>query len=127
MKIPKKEAVKFVIRSVLHKHAANSQEEFSLMVNRELRKVDPKYSITGKRLRQIAVSMPEVVVLPRVRKGARPSQCPVCGHSLKKLWTKNLKGRKVMEGLRCQKCGYRGASGKWEPGKYNFRLTVQNL
>ena len=126
MKIPKREVVKFVIKSVLHKRALSSQEDFSSAVNKELKKVDPAYVVTGRRLRQIAASMPEVKINVELRKGKMSRKCPVCSSSLKKVWTRNLKGRRILDGLRCQKCAYRASSGKWSPGKYRFSTVKKD-
>ena len=122
MKFPKSEVVKFVVKSALRRRTANSQEELVGMVSSELRKVDPMYTIAGKRLRSIIVTMPEVKMSVSVRKGAMRQRCPSCGSGLKKAYTMNLKGRKVLDNMKCAKCGYRGHDGRWEPGKYSFRL-----
>lgn len=122
MKIPKRDAVQFVITSVLRGRKVRSQTEFTLLVNRELRRADPGYAITGKRLREIAISMPGVRIVPLTRKGQVPKKCPACTSSLRKVWTRNLKGRKVVEGLVCPKCSYKGRGGRWSPAKYGFSL-----
>ncbi len=120
MRVPKREVVKFVIKSVLHSKTADSQEKLAELVTKELRTVDPSYSITGKRVREIALSMPEVKLSVDTRKGGIPTKCPSCGSSLKKAWDRNLRGRKVLRELRCLKCGYMGTTGKWLPRKYGF-------
>jgi predicted RNA-binding Zn-ribbon protein involved in translation (DUF1610 family) len=122
MKFPKSEVVKFVVKSALRRRTANSQEELVKMVNSELRKVDSQYAITGKRLRSIIVTMPEMKMSVSVRKGVMHQKCPSCGSGLKKAYTMNLKGRKVLDNMKCAKCGYRGHDGKWMPRKYGFRL-----
>ena len=127
MKIPKREVVKFVLKSVLHKRKANSQEELVESVNAELRKVDREYSITGRRLRLISVSVPGVKIRVTARKGKAPKRCPSCNSSLKKTWDRNLKGRRVLISLSCQRCGYRGTAGKWIPGKYVFSLYINRV
>ena len=122
MKIPKRDVVKFVIKSVLHRKSAGSQKELVHKVNAELRKVDKGYSISGKRLREIALTIKEVKIEVGVKKGRSPKKCPSCSSSLKKTWDRNLRGRKVLRGLTCHKCGYKGVSGKWAPRKYGFSL-----
>jgi predicted RNA-binding Zn-ribbon protein involved in translation (DUF1610 family) len=92
------------------------------MVNKELKKVDPGYAVSGGRLREIVASMPEVVIQTETRKGEMPRKCPSCGSALRKSWSRNLKGRKVLERLKCPRCGYAGHDGKWRPRKYGFRL-----
>jgi len=121
MKFPKSEVVKFVVKSALRRRTANSQNELVGMVNAELRKVDPQYAITGKRLRSIIVTMPDVRIGISVREGKMHKKCPSCGSSLKKAYTMNLKGKKVLDNMKCAKCSYRGHGGKWAPGKYSFR------
>jgi hypothetical protein len=123
MKIPKRDVVEFVITSVLKNRRVDSQGEFSILVGKELRKVDPGYAITGRRLREVALLMPSVRIIPRTRKGEAPKKCPGCSSALKKVWTRNLKGKKILEGLVCPRCGYNGSSGKWSPAKYGFGLT----
>ncbi len=120
MKIPKKEVVKFVIKSVLHRKTADSQEELVELVINELRNVDQDYSITGRRVREIALSIPEVKINVGVKKGGVPAKCPACGSVLKKTWDRNLRGRKVLRDVECTRCGYKGAAGKWLPRKYGF-------
>jgi predicted RNA-binding Zn-ribbon protein involved in translation (DUF1610 family) len=56
-----------------------------------------------------------------VKRGKMHKKCPSCGSSLRKVFTRNLKGRKVLEKLNCRHCGYKGHDGKWIPGKYEFR------
>ena len=126
MKFPKIDVVKFVVKSTLRRRVANSQAELREMVNKELKKVDPEYTISGRRLRMIVTSMPEVGMKIDVKKGKMSKKCPSCGSGLKKAWTKNLRGRKILENLKCHKCGYKGHDGKWQPGKYGFRLDKKS-
>ncbi|MBN1896343.1 MAG: hypothetical protein JW789_01280 [Candidatus Aenigmarchaeota archaeon] len=123
MKIPKREVVKFVLKSALHRKKASSQDELVGIINTELRKVDSDYSITGKRIRLIAASMPDIRMDVVTRKGRVPPKCPSCGYSLKKSWDRNLRGRKVLRSLKCGRCGYKGTSGRWSPGKYIFCVS----
>jgi predicted RNA-binding Zn-ribbon protein involved in translation (DUF1610 family) len=120
MKIPKQEVVKFVVKAVLKKRFANSQGEFKKLVDGELKKVDSGYAISGKRLRTIAVSTPNVKIKVHVKKGRLPKKCPACGSGLRKCWTRNLKGKKILEHVKCPKCGYKGHDGKFTPRKYEF-------
>jgi uncharacterized protein with PIN domain len=123
MKIPKEDAVKFVVKAVLRKRNAGSQGELTSLVNKELKKVDPEYTISGKRLRTITISMPEARLKTSVKKGKTPRRCPSCNSILKKHYTKNLKGKKVLEHMKCLKCSYKGHDGKWLPSKYEFRFS----
>jgi len=122
MKVPREDAVRFVIKSVLKRSKAGSQEELAAMVNAELRNADPEYAVSEKRAREIAVSMDDVRVEVLVRKGKMPSRCPSCGSHLKKTYSRNLKGRKIIEKMACQRCGYAGHDGKWLPMRYIFTV-----
>jgi predicted RNA-binding Zn-ribbon protein involved in translation (DUF1610 family) len=126
MKIPKKEVVKFVVKAVLHRQTADSLAELTDLVNEDLKKVDRQYSISGGRLRSIAVSMPEVKVRVETKKGRTPKRCPACSSALRKVWGRNLKGRKVLENLRCPKCGYKGHDGRWLPRQYGFWIGKES-
>ncbi|RLI98563.1 MAG: hypothetical protein DRO99_00410 [Candidatus Aenigmatarchaeota archaeon] len=121
IKIPQKNIVKFVIKEALKGKKAASQEELAYIIERELRRGDPKYRITGRRAREIALEVP-VKVVTETREGPMPRRCPACGHSLKKSHTRNLAGRNIVTGLSCARCGYHGENGKWAPRKYTFRL-----
>ena len=123
MKIPKKEVVKFVTKSVLNRRIADTQAELTAMVNEELQKVDPDYAITGKRLREITVSMSDVGIKVDTKRGDTPRRCPSCNAGLKKSFSRNLKGRRILEQLRCPKCGYKGHDGRWRPRKYGFSMS----
>lgn len=121
MKIPKDEVVLFVIKDVMqNKSEVSSLNEFSDLVNTRLKKVDPRLAISGKRLRQIFVKAPGTRLFVETRKGKVRSKCPSCSSVLKKTHTKNLRGRKVLYKLSCQKCGYKAANGKFAPKRYRF-------
>ena len=112
MKIPKKEVVKFVTRSVLNKKVVDTQAELTELVNEELR--------------EITVSMRDVGMKVDIKQGDVPKKCPSCGYNLRKAYSRNLKGKKIIENLRCQRCGYKGHDGKWLPRKYGFRVTEKS-
>jgi len=120
MKRPKGDVVRFVLKSILHRRTARSLDELTALANAELRKVDPQYSLGGKRLREIAATMPEVRIRTAVRKGGHPGRCPVCGSPLRKAFTRNLKGRRIVQHMGCPKCGFRGSDERWLPRKYEF-------
>ena len=123
MKIPKKEVVKFVVKSVLHRQRADSLAELTALVNEELKDVDAGYTISEGRLRGIVASMTDVKIKIDTKKGDRPKKCPACGGSLHKVFGRNLKGRRILVHLKCPKCGYKGHDGKWMPRQYGFWLS----
>lgn len=122
IKIPRKDVVKFVIKEALQKRDAMSQKELVEIITNELRKGDSKYRITGKRARIIALET-NVRIDTATRKGAAPKRCPVCGRGLKRAYSKNLLGRKLLTKIRCCRCGYSGTEGRWMPRKYTFSMA----
>jgi len=120
-KLPKKDVIVFVVKEVIQKHRKiDSQEEFTELVNSNLKKVDPKLAISGKRLRLLSLAIPGLKLRIETRKGRSRKKCPSCSKSLRKVYTKNLKGRKLLYKLSCTKCGYSGKNGKFAPKRYVF-------
>lgn len=120
MRRPKEDVLRFLIREVLNSRPAGSQEELSGLVRAELGKSDADFAITGERVRRIAVKIPGVRVFVSLRRGRVPSKCPCCFSGLRRIYTKNLKGKRILVGLRCRRCGYRGSGDKWVPRRYGF-------
>ena len=119
MNLPKKEVIEKLIKEILSHGPVHSQEELANLLNQRLGK---SYKISGRRARKICLSIPEVSVHVLTREGSIPKTCPSCGGSLKKIYTKNLKGEKILIKIICEKCGYSGSEGKWVPKRYEFRL-----
>jgi uncharacterized Zn finger protein len=122
MHVPKKEIVQFIVKEVLQERKASSQKELARLVNAKLKKVDDSYSVSEKRARLTALDIHGVRVTTSTKSGRIPKKCPSCSHSLKKIYTKNLKGKKLLVRLACAKCGYAGKENKWEPQRYVFEL-----
>ncbi len=125
MRIPKREIVRFVLLEILQSQRVSSQEELTKILKEKLRRVDRSYSITGRRARMIALKTPNIHVRILTRKGGRnnkPKKCPSCEHSLKKVYAKNLKGRKFLVKLTCPRCGYQASADRWLPRRYEFEL-----
>ena len=121
MRIPKDEVLVFVIRDVMQKkREINSLTEFSSLVNRRLKRVDPKLAVSGKRLRQIFVKTPGTKLVVETKKGRKVKKCPACYSGLKSTHTKNLKGKKVLYKMKCNKCGFSAVNGKFKPRRYRF-------
>jgi predicted RNA-binding Zn-ribbon protein involved in translation (DUF1610 family) len=122
-KIPKNDVVEFVLKDILkNKKEFYSQDELAKIIRQNLKKVEPGYAVSEKRVRSIILEIPGIRIQVETKKGALPKKCPSCGHTLKKIHTKNLKGRNVLIGLRCLKCGYEGKEGSWTPKRYVFKL-----
>lgn len=121
--IPKAEIVKFVLKEVLQKQRVRSQARLAGIVRKKLRESDKEYAVSEHRVRIIAMRTPGVRVKIRTKKGRHPKRCPACSHTLRKTYTKNLRGRKVLVSMRCSRCSYRGSGDKWTPSMYEFELS----
>jgi len=122
MRIPKKEVVEFFLREILQSRKITSQTELAEILGKKLKKGNEYYTITGKRARMIATEIPGVQVIVYTKKGRKPSKCPSCSHRLKKVYMKNLKGKRLLIRLECPNCGYTGSEGRWAPRRYKFTL-----
>jgi predicted RNA-binding Zn-ribbon protein involved in translation (DUF1610 family) len=120
MNIPKKDVVSFLLKERLQGKNARSQRELAEILNKRLKKNNPGFAITGARARIIALNTPGIKARIHTRKGRVPKKCPACRHVLKKTYTRNLKGRKLLLRLSCMKCSYRGSGGNWIPKRYEF-------
>lgn len=122
MHVPKKEIVQFIVKEVLQERKVSSQRELAKLVNAKLKKADDSYSVSERRVRLMALHTPGVRIATATRSGRVPKKCPSCGHSLKRIYMKNLKGRKLLVKMVCAKCGYTGKENRWEPQRYMFEL-----
>jgi hypothetical protein len=121
MKIPKRDVILFVIKEVMQKHKdIASLREFTDLVNMRLKMVDSRLSVSGPRLRSIFTKMPGTKIVTETRMGDKVEKCPSCYGSLKKVYTKNLRGKKILYKMLCQRCGYAGVNGKFAPRRYKF-------
>ena len=124
MKRPSKDVVLFVIKEVMQKNKEiDSLREFTKLVNIRLKGVDSKLSISGKRLRSIFIKMPGTKIFIETRKGKKSKKCPSCFSGLRRIYTKNLRGKKILYKLVCSKCGYKGINGRYVPKRYRFIKT----
>ncbi len=119
-KIAKDDVIQFVLKEIMkEKRRVESQQELVELVNKRLSKAE-KFSVSPQRLRLMAIDTSGIKVLAETREGDVPEKCPVCYHSLKKRKMKNLKGRNVVYGYTCPKCGFESDSTKIAPRKYVF-------
>jgi len=121
LKIPQKDIVKFVIKEALQKRKALSQKELAEIITKQLRRGESKYIISGKRARLLALDIPVKMIID-TKRGHIPKRCPACGRGLRRTYSKNLYGKRVLTGLRCSKCSYHGTGGKWAPSRYHFSI-----
>jgi len=103
-----------------------SQIKLKKLVEKELSKKKKKYSVSGGRLRKIAINSSYVKLEIHTREGdpKKPmTKCPVCGSDLKKLKNLTIWGGEVTIELRCSKCNYWTGKKKRIPIRYIFHLT----
>lgn len=126
MLIPKKEIVKFVLKDVLKKQKIRSQTRLAQVLGEKLRQSEKQYSITPERARMIAMETRGVRVRIRTKRGRQPRKCPACSHKLKRIYTRNLRGGKVLISMRCTRCSYAGSGKKWTPSRYEFEVGTSD-
>ena len=120
-KLPKKDVVLFVIREIIQRYKKiESQREFTDLVNENLKRVDSKLAISGKRLRMLSLEVPNLGLKIETKRGKIRKRCPSCSKVLRKVYTKDLRGKKILYKLVCSKCGFTGKEGKWVPRRYVF-------
>ena len=128
IKIPKEEDIRAGIISVLHKYGfVKSQEELSELVLEELKQKKLGALLSPHRTRMIALEIPEIKVKVLTKKsgGEKPKNCPVCSRPLKGLYATNLLGKKVLVGLKCEQCKYKGSVRAFAPFRYYFSLLKE--
>ncbi len=119
---PGEDVVVFVIKKIFKgRKAVNSLAKLTDLVQKELKKVEPGYSISQKRVRKLTIKVRGITLKIHTKKGKIVKKCPSCDHSLRKSFTRNLSGRKLPVRLSCPRCGYVGTNGRWIPRKYEFR------
>ena len=120
-KIPKKDVILFVVKEVLQKNGeVASLREFTELVNHRLKMVDSRLSVSPPRLKAVFAKMPNTKIVTETRSGGKADKCPSCSSGLKKVYTKNLKGKKILYKMVCQRCGFAGVNGKFAPKRYRF-------
>lgn len=118
-KVAKDDVISFLIKEILQERTVSSQRELASIINEKLRKSDSKYSVSAKRVRRIAVET-NAKINAVTKRGSIPKRCPSCNRPLKKMFMKNLLGKKFLFSIRCQKCGFAGKNGKFAPLRYEF-------
>ncbi|MBN2102003.1 MAG: hypothetical protein JW716_03985 [Candidatus Aenigmarchaeota archaeon] len=119
-KIAKDDVIRFVLKEVMkEKKRVESQQELTELVKKRLSKTEGA-TVSAQRLRLLATETPGISILAETREGDVPEKCPVCYRSLKKRKMKNLKGKNIVFGYTCPKCGFESDSTKIAPRKYVF-------
>ncbi|MCD6477525.1 MAG: hypothetical protein J7K87_00805 [Candidatus Aenigmarchaeota archaeon] len=125
IKIPDAELVKRIIYQTLRTRGiVHSQEELADIVKKELKKLNKRFTITPNRVRRIALQIGNIDITVRTKKSkkSKPKKCPVCGNKLTPVYAKNLLGKKIVVGFKCDVCNYHGDEKFFAPMKYEFKL-----
>lgn len=115
------EEIKSAILSIMKSHnSVRSQEEMASLVANEINN-----NVQPQKIRVLALELPQIEVRVLTKKSNRekPTNCPSCGKLLKGLYAKNLLDKKVVVGLECNRCLYRGTLKSFAPFRYEFRMT----
>ncbi|HIH97646.1 MAG TPA: hypothetical protein HA346_01365 [Thermoplasmata archaeon] len=124
-KLPNDRQVVDALKKVLSEHKTiNSQTKLQHLVTEELKKREPLYNISEKRLRVIAVrtNFVSIKIFTRDTEEKTPERCPVCTTPLKypsKEWESEIASEYV-----CSLCSYRTGKTKRVPVRYRFSLVV---
>ncbi|MEM5793355.1 MAG: hypothetical protein QXY45_03305 [Candidatus Aenigmatarchaeota archaeon] len=122
-KIPKDDFLYQIIRDVVRKRGiVETQEELCYLVSRRIRNYNKEFTISPKRVRKLALKIPEIRVKTITRKSITRKiiKCPVCEGKLGKIFGKNLLGKEIQIGYKCRKCGFSGKINSFMPNKYVF-------
>lgn len=123
-RLPENERVVEAIRRALEsRRTMASQRELRERVLRELRKEDPKLTVSGPRIRRLALTSGlarvEIAWRETERRGAL-FKCPVCGSVLRPMRNETVFGGTVTLGFRCPVCPFRSGIRRMEPMRYVF-------
>ncbi len=119
------EDIKNAIISVMKKYRkVKSQEDLAFLVVKELRKSYPRCLLSSQRVRVLALDTPDIRAKVLTKKSSRqkPEKCPACNSKLEGLYATNLSNKRVLVGLECEKCNYRGTLQSFAPFRYEFYL-----
>ena len=109
-KIPGDEIVISLIEKVLKERGVvQSQEDLCFLVLEKLKKYDKDYKISPKRVKNLALRIPNVEIKAKTKRMpemTKLERCPVCKRKIDKLYGKNLLNQKIQIGYVCKRCGY---------------------
>ena len=122
---PSAEVARAIINVMKSNPVVSSQQKMLWLVLRDLREKDSMYTLTGERLRHIAVETGRVTVETEARETSRRRnvlRCPVCGHPTDVVKNQTLYGGTVSLVHRCPRCGYWTGIRFRLPTRYRFLL-----
>ena len=125
-KLPsEQEVIDAIQRAMARDRIVRSQTELKAMVIEELKAMDPGFTITGDRLRKVAMEKVGLTVEIQGREveGHKAiSKCPVCRSPLKATKNVTIYGGTVTLGFKCTKCPYWTGKKRRVPTRYTFYL-----
>ena len=107
-------------------HTVNSQKELKKLIKNEIKTKKMNYSVSEKRLRNLAINSDFIKIDIHSREGDPKkilSKCPVCGASLKRVKNLTIWGGEVTIEFRCLKCSYWTGKKKRIPTRYVFHYN----
>ncbi|MBD3155955.1 MAG: hypothetical protein GF368_04860 [Candidatus Aenigmarchaeota archaeon] len=123
-KIPKEDFVYQIVRDVVRKRGIiETQEELCERVDKRLKKYNRNFVISPKRVRRIAIKVPNIKIKVKTRKSPKIKnikRCPACKGRLKKIYGVNLIDKEVHVGYACSKCNFSSDLKSLVPMKYVF-------
>lgn len=123
-KLPSDEEVADAVRMALSRRGVvNSQRRLTQLVLKELKAMDPDFSVTEERVRRIAIDrgIAKVNIIARdSEKRTASNECPVCGEKMKRIRNLTVYGGSVNLGYRCSRCGYWTGLTNRRPTRYIF-------
>ena len=126
-RIPSEDEIREIVLKILKRRGVvESQAELLSEVKKHLIRRGKDLKISGKRLRRIAVHMPEVEVEIRCKTTEREVDdmrtCPVCGEEMEKITNLTLDGQKIIVGFKCTFCSFWTGRKLRVPRRYIFHL-----
>jgi peptide subunit release factor 1 (eRF1) len=123
-KRPERDVIIEAIRKAFdERNTMGSQKELRQRVLKELRKMDSGLTVSGPRLRRLAITSGIAKVDITWRETDRRTarfHCPVCGSELRALKNETVFGGTVTLGFKCPECPFRSSLKRQEPTRYVF-------
>ncbi len=121
------EALRYVMRRV---RGVDSLTELKKLVLKQLKNMDPDYTVGHERLRRLAVRAPFIKTTIYATEGKEKrslsGRCPVCGAKLEKTKNETVFGGTVTLGYKCKECPYWTTLKRRRPVRYDFEYKKEN-
>lgn len=125
-KIPKEDFIAQVVREVIEERGSvQSQEELCFLTLRKLKKYNPKFVLSPRRVKNVALKVKGIVIKAKTKKSPKIDKlvnCPACKKKVRKIYGKNLVNKRIHIGYACDNCGYTTDLESIMPMKYIFLL-----